>query len=101
MDSMCPVTDYMTDMFKFALYLLEKAAKSEAEGTLQVQKTKSLGPLSFWMHTTGQVLDDGRFETWRGDVALVKLMERCGTQVGPREFFDADGPAGAAELYGG
>jgi len=100
-DRTCPITDPNTDMFKFALYVLEKAAKSEAEGLSAAEKKALLAPLMnvnlFWTHVTREMVDDGRHKTWKGDRALVKLVQTCGA----REFFNRPGPAGATALYGG
>lgn len=85
----CPINDFNTDLFKFVLYILEQAAKSEAEGMSAAQKKVMLAPLKniivWWGHVVQEVsgVQEGKLKTWKGDVALVKLMERCGL----KEFF--------------
>lgn len=97
----CPITDINKDLFSFARWFMDQAAKSQAPGVRPLEKRVLLESLTGFARNF-QVLSvitisDGDSKTWKSNGALVKLMKRCA----PKQFFQEDGPANFEKLYAG
>jgi hypothetical protein len=119
----CPITENNTDLFGFALWMIDLAIKDKWQHAEMIAHPEEflaikehLGEADF-QRLMGQshvglhlrrvnailkevsqtVIADGRVKTYQGDAALVGLMERGA----PKDFFLRDGPASASKLYDG
>jgi hypothetical protein len=94
----CPLNE-QADFFDFVLWILERAAQSEAEGLTALERRELEMPLGYVQEFI-QMTIEGDPESGvkpESDVALGKLV----ATPGAKQFFRAGGPANAKELYAG
>ncbi|RMZ68978.1 Ank-repeat mbp1 [Pyrenophora seminiperda CCB06] len=111
----CPINDFDTDFYEFALWIIDQAVQSEKPefGTLrsgewlEVSKVRSsnrrrhLRNVNMFIEKyayEGVLMKYGDFNTWKGEGGLVKLLGKVGPM---KTVFDYDGQWNANRLYEG